>query len=272
MAFLAAAPPPPAMEARLALLQREDARVASLFLRLARAATPYCRRSGPQTGMVLHDLAQYAPSARPDAVRLFGLGDRVGVLAVVAGGPAAKAGLEAGDTIVAIDGAALPPSTTRDARDRIERALDAAPAEIGILRAGASIDVRLEGERDCAAHVQVVPSVRYDARANAELVSITTATVELAQDDDELAFLLAHELAHLARGGDPDENEADRLGVRIMAAAGFDPRKAPIILARIAHARGQESRIDMSHPMLRKRLAVLRQLTADDGTSEVPPS
>lgn len=265
---------------RLELLGREDARVAAVFLRLARAATPYCRRKGPQMGMVLHHLAQYAPSARADAAALFGLDDRVAVLAVVPGGPAAAAGLAPGDAVASVNGVALPAGApgngqrgdaVREAEDRIDHALEAGAVTLGVIRAGGARNVHLVAEQACAAHVQLLPSNRFEARANERMISISTAAVELAAIDDELAFLLAHELGHVARDGDRDEYEADRLGARIVAGAGFDPRAAPAILVRMARARGQGMRLDLNHPSLNGRLSALHALVDALGTSAPPP-
>jgi predicted Zn-dependent protease len=67
---------------------------------------------------------------------------------------------------------------------------------------------------------------------------------QLAQDDDGLAFVVAHEMGHRvlrsraawrdARCGDACEEEADRLGLLYLEKAGFNPDHAPAVLLSLA--------------------------------------
>lgn len=271
---------------RLLLLRQEDLRVARVFLRLVEAATPDCRARGPQAGMVLHDLAQYAPEARPEAARLFGLRERVAVMAVVERGPAAQAGVMPGDALVAVNDLPLPASgadgVQRDdgvslVAGRIERALGGGEAILTVERGGAPVRLRLAPMVACAARAELVPSTRLNAHAGSEAITVTTALVEFAGSDDELAFLLGHELGHVALGHNEDEalglsgvarrsveSAADRFGLHAAARAGYDPRAAAEIVARLAAARDQRRRIDPAHPSLPARIAMLRSWAAEE--------
>jgi len=255
-------------DARLRLLAREDLRVASLFYRLQRAAEPDCFDKGHAAGIVLHDLAQYAPAVRGRAAVLFGLGDRVAVAAVVPGSAADRAGLQAGDALIAVDGERLPvvalDSQKADASRDVAALLARGAATLTVRRDGAERTLTLLPETSCAGRIQLMPSSRADAREGAGLVTVTTELVELFDRDDELAFLIGHELAHIAlrhedKGGRGQEREADRLGLEIAARAGFDPGAAAEALARVGAARHQAFRFDPGHPSLASRLSALRE-------------
>ncbi|MEG8054284.1 hypothetical protein QP185_15425 [Sphingomonas aerolata] len=55
-----------------------------------------CDRLQPQIGMPIHALNQYECEARPNAIGVFGFETLLGVEAVVADGPAARAGVRSG--------------------------------------------------------------------------------------------------------------------------------------------------------------------------------
>ena len=69
-------------------------------------------------------------------------------------------------------------------------------------------------------------------------ILITRGLLDFIKNDDELAFVLAHESAHrLSILGMPAhglEMQADRLGIILMRDAGFDPWKGLDILRRLA--------------------------------------
>jgi hypothetical protein len=74
-------------------------------------------------------------------------------------------------------------------------------------------------------------------RNSAEVV-ITTSALELLDNRSELAFILAHELSHIALGhqrpGSVDnELQADRLALSLVRRAGFDTCASSIVLARL---------------------------------------
>ena len=128
-------------------------------------------------------------------------------------------------------------------------------------------------------------------------VFITEPLLDLcAQDRDELAFLLGHEMGHVIRGHAKSqltartflnavtarlsgaglmlrqllnkgysrelELEADREGARLAAAAGFDPRAAARALHRLARVSGGDAGLMeyfSSHPPLAERVQKLER-------------
>lgn len=249
----------PAPQAPVVALRELDRRVATIGYRLATANAALCQQRQWQPGLMVHDLSQYSRRGRSQAAAAFGLGEGPAVLALVEGGPAARAGLRTDDVLIAADGRHLPraPADAHDTFAPTERIIDAleaafsdGSAELQIRRAGQSRLIRVDAAQGCASRFQVIPSRRHDAKADGRYVQLTSAMVEFAQDDHELAALVAHELAHnilrhrarlneagaerglmanfgrSARLFRQTELEADRWAVHLMDRAGYDPRAA----------------------------------------------
>ena len=246
----------PVGEPSLVALRALDRRVATIGHRLATANVGWCRDRAWLGGFVLHDLAQYAPEARPAASRAFGLDRGAGVLALAENGPAERAGLRADDIVQAFDGVALPqeisgPAASFAGAERILTALEQALADgrvtVSGLRAGAPLTIGVQAERGCASRFQILPSTRLNAYADGRYVQVTSAIADYVADDSELAVVVAHEFAHnvlrhrarldaagvrrglLANFGRnarlirETEAEADRLSIWLLARAGYDP-------------------------------------------------
>lgn len=67
---------------------------------------------------------------------------------------------------------------------------------------------------------------------------LTGALVAKVSDESELAFILAHELAHVAlnhdsHGGVSAEVAADRLALQVVTALGFNPCSGSHVLERL---------------------------------------
>ncbi len=138
---------------------------------------------------------------------------------------------------------------------------------------------------------------------------VTSGLVKQLQNEDELAFVLAHEVAHVlqrhhyrvvlrqrlaetaaknlqaatgdagntalsqasaqiyARGLDKNsEFEADRLGVELMARAGYDPAASVGVLERLQRLKGDDPRAELlfsTHPSPAERLDTLLQTGVD---------
>jgi predicted Zn-dependent protease len=69
-------------------------------------------------------------------------------------------------------------------------------------------------------------------------VVLTRALVARVTDESELAFILAHEMAHVALGHDrgggiPAEMEADALALKVVTALDFNPCSGSDVLERL---------------------------------------
>ncbi len=240
-------------------LRAADFRVATIVHRLATRGTAFCDATHPVTGFLLHHLDEYAHADRAEAVRRFGLDEGAGVLAVVAGSAAAQAGLAAGDLLLSINGVQLPRSaqpSKSDARAHrkvaeeadalVEQQMRGGSATLEISRMGEPISIMLKPVIGCAARGRLARSSQANAFADGRYAIMTTKMLEFVQNDDELAVVMAHEIAHnllahparleaqkvphgILRGIGKNasrvrstEEEADRLALKLLWSAGYD--------------------------------------------------
>lgn len=245
---------------RLAALTAMDERVARVAWRLSEANADLCPAVRLSAGWALHSARQYGQELRPHAESRFGLiGDLPGVLAVPTESPAAAAELVPGDLLVAVNDNELQAGDGGDAPgweglERNIRTVDAALAKghaVFTVKRGENLSrVEITPRRACGYEVQLNPSDELNARADGRRLFISTALAGFAENDDELAIILGHELAHhvlrhrhwndaggaarqsnddarAAEGGEGNaEQQADRVGLYLMARAGFDPAVA----------------------------------------------
>lgn len=282
--------PPPAAEAAAtgeSTLRRADLRVAKVAYRLALAGRGLCPASWPLTGMLFHHLAEYEPADRPQVIVRYGLDRGPGVLSVIGGSPAARAGLVAGDVLLAVNGAPFPSSTDIAAirqrsvwrprleasEKQLEDALRLGPADLVVLREGRRLRLRLDSLAACVGRIRLARSTQTNAFASGTYVIMTTSMLDFVRNDDELAVVLGHEMAHdilghpatrseegiLAGLGIHPSNiwnreaEADRFGLRLMAAAGYDLDAAIPFWRRYLGKFDWFPQIFRSHPSLGAR-------------------
>ena len=272
-------------------LRRDDLRVALVAYRLALAGAPLCPQRYPLTGMLFHHLAEYEPADRSLMVARYGLDRGPGVLAVLADSPAGRSGLVAGDVLLAVNGRPLPTGASIAAEPRrkkwrrladeteaeLETALRVGPADLQVLRQGRVATLRLGSLPGCLGRVRLARSTQVNAFATGRSVVMTTAMLRFLRSDGELAVVLGHELAHNIFGHRQMRNEegilrglgikpsavwkreeaADRFGLRLMSAAGYDLDSAIPFWRRYLGKYDWFPQIFRSHPSLgaRERIA-----------------
>jgi Zn-dependent protease with chaperone function len=288
-----AQPAPEASTAGTTTLRQADARIAEVAYRLALAGRSLCPISYPLTGILFHHLAEYLPADRPRMIALYGLDRGPGILTVLGGSPAAAAGLVAGDTLLAVNGEPFPSPTaiaaesdpkrwrpmTQESERRLEDALRAGPARLHLLRRGRELDLALTAIPACPARVRLAYSSQVNAFSNAGGAVVTIAMLRFVHNDDELAVVLGHELSHGILGHPPmtnsegllasfgfragtfwhREEEADRLGLRLMAAAGYDLAAAIPFWRRYLGKYDWYPQLFRSHPSLAARENIVRE-------------
>lgn len=248
IALLAAPAPAP----DFALLRAADLRLATIGHRLAVANRALCRDLAPRPGWAIHAIDQYAPATRDAARAVFGFPSPVSVEAVVPGGAAARAGLAAGDGVLAIADAPVPSAgagTSSATRDRALAMIAAQPAAVPL-----RLTIR-RGDRTFAVTLPAAPGCRVafdladeDEEAFSDGGSVRIGAGYMARwDDAAIAVLVAHELGHVilrhrarltaagvtvgaaaefGRGRRLNrlaEDEADRLTPHLLRNAGYDP-------------------------------------------------
>jgi hypothetical protein len=272
-------------------LRQADLRVGLVAYRLALAGSPLCPERYPLTGLLFHHLAEYDPADRPLMIQRYRLDRGPGILAVLADTPAARAGLVAGDVLLAVNGRPLPTGASVAAEPKrekwrrladetegeLETALRQGPADLRVLREGREFPLRLGSISACLGRVRLARSTQVNAFATGRTVVMTLAMLDFLENDDELAVVLGHELAHnifhhpamrseegILRGLGikasamwKREEAADRFGLRLMAAAGYDLDSAIPFWRRYLGKYDWFPQIFRSHPSLgaRERIA-----------------
>lgn len=272
-------------------LRKDDLRVALVAYRLALAGSALCPDRHPLTGLLFHHLAEYEPADRPLMIARYGLDRGPGILTVLADSPAARAGLVAGDVLLAVNGRPLPTGTSvaavlkrekwrklaDEAEGELESALRQGPADLRVLREGRELSLRLGSVPACLGRVRLARSTQVNAFATGRTVVMTLAMLRFLRSDDELAVVLGHELSHnifghpAIRGEEgilrglgikasaawKREEAADRFGLRLMDAAGYDLDSAIPFWQRYLRKYDWFPQLFRSHPSLgaRERIA-----------------
>jgi membrane-associated protease RseP (regulator of RpoE activity) len=280
--------------------------VAAVAYRLALAGKPHCRTLLPLSGLFLHYLPEYDPADRAEAVTRYGVDRGPGLLSVVADSPAARAGLLAGDVLLSINGASLPSGADlarssggkkwREAAAKIETRLEeqlrAGPVRLGVWRQAGPLEAVLEAQPACPIRSRLARSNQANAFADGRMVIVTTRMLGFVQNDHELAVILAHEAAHnilghaarleaekvpkgfLANFGKnarrvrATEEEADRLGIKLMWSAGYDLSAVIPFWRRLYRTYDPipTPKLFNRHPSLGARERIVRETLAELGS------
>jgi hypothetical protein len=282
-----------APDAPTTTLRQADARVAAVAYRLALAGRPLCAAPYPLTGLLFHHLAEYLPADRAGMIARYGLDRGPGVLTVLAGSPAAEAGLRAGDVLLAVNGRPLPSAAAEIAeRDpgkwrpiaeagerQLEDALRLGPVRLTVLREGREIALTLGSRPGCFGRVRLARNPSVNAFSNGHDVVVTTAMLDFVRSDDELALIIGHEMGHFILGHPPmhtsdkllasigigaaifwkREEAADRMALRLMAAAGYGLDAAIPFWRRFLGQYDNDPQIFRYHPSLGARERIARE-------------
>ncbi|MDE2620692.1 MAG: M48 family metalloprotease [Sphingomonadales bacterium] len=168
-------------------------------------------------------------------------------------GAAAAAGLQGEDRVRRVNG--VPWSTDRGELTKFATALAQIPQatrlELAVERHGVMHRLTLTGQPRCAVEVRLSPRPVINAAALGHTIVIGGGLEQLLRDDSELAFAVAHEMAHVVLGHTAParraeisaparrralEEEADKLALRLMAQASYDAAAASAAWLKIADA------------------------------------
>ncbi len=297
----ALAPAPAPAIAPATTLREADLRIATVAYRLGSGGARFCSDRFPLTGLLLHHLPEYDEDGRRAQIALHALDRGPGVLATVADSPAARSGLLAGDVLLAVNGESFAdPRAMAAARDgkkrrrmieaseaQLEAQLRRGPARLRVLRVGQEHQVTLIPAAGCPVRVRLARSTQFNAFANGAYVIPTTRLLDFVQSDDELAIILGHELSHnflghkrrledegvsggllrsLGKGASrikATEEEADRLGLKLAWAAGYDITAAVPFWRRFYAAQGIQLQLFRTHPGLKARQRFVEEAVAE---------
>ncbi|MFS2034966.1 M48 family metalloprotease [Polaromonas sp. CT11-55] len=299
-----------ALEAE-ARLQREFAvksfyrdfnRIEQVVYPLLRVGAPYCStRQRWAVGPSPRTEFQLSEEFRPHAASV-GLDAGLSFVSVLEGTPAAAAGVRPGDKVLAVNAEKVPTGNesvawferrVHELRSRRE------PILLGLQRDGAALDITVGAHQVCNIGLRYVPSDAVNAAASTRELIVTAGMLRFAPDDQDLALVLGHEVAHTAlrhpeeltneararaAGGilgvilgravflparDPygqdKERDADYLGIYLAAAAGYEVSAAPDFWRRMAAKQPSSIKesFTASHPSAPERYLRLQAAVAE---------
>ena len=269
-------------------LRASDLEMATIGWRLASSNAPLCDVLEPGLGLQVHTLDQFAPQLRDSAQRHFKFATAVAVEGVVAGSPAAQAGLRADDSLVRIGPVDIAASTGKPGTTQrlvavqlaIAKLPPAEPIEIEAIRDGAPLTVTVHPVPACRSRFELELADDFGASADGSMVQVSSKLVETYRGDRAVAAI-AHEFSHNilhhrtrleARGvtfgmlsgfgGNvkyfrQTEIQADILSVYLLANAGYDPKAAPDFWRDFGPNHAGSIFNSRSHPHWRDRIATL---------------
>ena len=271
----------------------QDARLANVGYRLAKANAPFCPRKERNPGWVLHSYRQYPD--RETAQAAFAFPMPVAIAALVEGGPAQSAGLRVGESFTDLPGGVWWGGEKVDHKPDSEL-VDTINARIKVLlREGDTIRLPIgskSGEAErwadlapplvCESSFLVSSGNILDAGADGERVRVSARLAEFTPDEDEFAAIVAHELAHNILGHRVQldaanvkrglgrmfgkskeltrqtEVEADQLSIWLMANAGYDPNAALRFIERYGRKYGHGLFSDGTHYRWKQRRELMQ--------------
>ena len=289
-------------------LQKLDQRLHKIGFRLTTANAAYCEDTKLRSGLLLHDIAQYGDKAAAKAVHRFETPISIHVVAGING-----QSIRPGDGLLSINGMDLSELSIDDPELRKEepqyRRLSAAnrlidtellnrinyrnSASLAILvRDNEKLSRQISPSSSCVSQFEIRPDKDRQASADGHMVTITSSLASYTSNDDELAAIAAHELAHnllkhterlnaqkVNRGFfgqfgksagriKGTEIEADRLSVWLMVNAGYDPQAAIRFWTRYGKEHGKGIFSASTHYRWKKRVQLFEEELAKMKTME----
>ncbi len=221
-------------------------RLDRVTFQVLQANADLCKKTAPDPGIRTQTLKSFPKELREGARRELGLGDDPVITFIRLGSPAEQAGFQPGDQLYDKGGNPLAVPSKAFNRHLSE----------GIAFERVRTNVRetltLEAQTACyyPAHLRMSPAI--NAYANGRTIVVTAGMMNFVKSDDELAYIIGHELAHnthshirksvtnyvLSLGGTRYtrifEAEADYVGLYYMVRAGYNPTVVEDLWRRLA--------------------------------------
>lgn len=179
---------------------KDEARVYSLAFPLLGANAEFCGSYiRPVIGLSAWNIHSVSDGYRTAAKDLYGLDDRLIVKTIARKSPAQKAGILSGDILESINGQALSGASAAKTFDSTVRGAKGQPVKIGVRRNGRAQTYTVAPIMACNFPASVEhENSAINAYADGKKIVVTRGMIRFAENDEELALVLAHELAHNA--------------------------------------------------------------------------
>lgn len=238
---------PPAEEAPAALSPRVAAAAQKLTQmaqqqdRLYRVAAPLLINNAPLCksharnllGFTIKNRYYYPRGDYREAANLaLGMGDRLQVTGVLSGSGAARAGLEIGDRLISAGGKTLP---TGEAAPKLAGAVlgplvrKQATLPFVVERDAKTRDLSIPVTRACAFGIELGNADNINSYADGSRVMVTRGMINFAEDDEELAYVMARGMAHNILGHAGSQRNAGTIGGIIDTLTSVTPDTSMLI-------------------------------------------
>ncbi|GAC1410903.1 MAG: hypothetical protein NVSMB6_11780 [Burkholderiaceae bacterium] len=137
------------------------------------------------------------------AEQSLGLGDRLHIMAVLAGSGAARAGLRPGDILLAVDEKPMPlgPNAERLAASILGPIVNTrSSVKLSMVRGGTPLTTTVPLTLACAFGIELGNADNVNAYADGHRIMVTRGMMNFVRNDTELAYVIAREMAHSALG------------------------------------------------------------------------
>ncbi len=283
-------------EVALEIRQQREQRLLDVALPVLSASARYCKEDQRTNtfGFRFGTLESFPVEWQGAAVRVYGADNSPRVLVVMRDSPAWNTGLQVGDEILQVNGIDIVDNETLRSAVAASSAVKNRRSNIIVRREGVLRQYHMQPITVCNYGVQLIsdPVAGIDpqsinAFADGESIYFTSGMMRFAETDEELALVVAHEVAHnvmnhigakqansslgtlldvLIAGGtgvftgafgqlgahaysQDFEAEADYVGLYLMASAGFDIDRAEYFWRRMAAENpGSIGAYGSSHP------------------------
>lgn len=204
--------------------------------------------------------------------------------------PAAQAGLQTGDQLIEINTRDVSTDAASAASDLVRRLTRARvqPLQLDVMRSEHRLRLWLDAVPVCQFTLSLLRTDVVNAMSDGRQIVVTTGLMRFVRSDDELAWAVAHEIAHNVLGHAPDarlramldtwlgatsgkaaspspaprslEVQADYVGAYLMARAGYDLEAVREFWRRLGQIYVQQGitaqEFDLSHPTMEERIEV----------------
>lgn len=169
-------------------------------------------------GFTAKNKYSYSADLADAAQMLFGLGERLQVMGVLAGSGAARVGVRRGDMLIAVEETPMPEGANaeRQAATILAPLAGSRPSvKLTVLRDGANAALNVPLTRACAYSIELGNADNVNAYDDGRRVMITRGMMNFARSDEELAYVLAKEMAHNSLGHAAKQNMSSTIGAII---------------------------------------------------------
>lgn len=241
-------------------LERLQKHLMQVAMPIMRANTDLCPKIREDIGVVTHTLKSYPKALRPAAERELEASEDPSVRLVLEGSAAKTAGLKRGDQILNASGKAVT-LTDRSVQAGLKK-----DQTIRIRRGEEELTLPVKSETICGYNIRLAQTSTINAYADGKNITMTSGMMNFVKNDDELALIIGHELAHNTMGhirkivGNviltagatrytrPFESESDYVGMYYIARAGHSLDGVENFWRRLAVTNPKYIARDKTHP------------------------